>query len=420
MHLRYDGDVTCGCSDAGRCARRRSRRSLAPLRDKPDRQRAGPVARGLKQLEAIEPRTFTFIRTPRSSFSSGCTTSGSAAHGGESAAIRRSIRCESLLKIPLLPYQLDGIAFAVGAGGPCWPTTWAWAKRFKASAWRNCWPARPAFARCWSSARRRSSRSGGTKFTASATATCNSSPARSRSARAQYANDCFFTICNYEQVLRDILSIEQTPWDLIILDEGQRIKNWEAKTSRVIKGLRSRFALVLSGTPLENRLDELYSVVQFIDDRRLGPGFRFFNQHRIVDEKGKVLGYKNLDELRERLQPILLRRTRDSVQAGAAAADDRNRPHPADRRAKANCTTRTCRSSRQIVRKKFITEMDLLRLRMALLMCRMSANSTFLVHQGEPELFEQAGTAGRTVRRPAPTRPTARSCSSPNGRRCST
>ena len=102
-------------------------------------------------------------------------------------------------------------------------------------------------------------------------------------------------------------------WDLIILDEGQRIKNWEAKTSRVIKGLRSRFALVLSGTPLENRLDELYSVVQFIDDRRLGPGFRFFNQHRVVDEKGKVLGYKNLDELRENLQPVLLRRTRAVV-----------------------------------------------------------------------------------------------------------
>ena len=61
---------------------------------------------------------------------------------------------------------------------------------------------------------------------------------------------------------------------------------------------------MLSGTPLENRLDELYSVVQFIDDRRLGPGFRFFNQHRIVDEKGKVLGYKNLDRAaRERCGP---------------------------------------------------------------------------------------------------------------------
>ena len=130
---------------------------------------------------------------------------------------------------------------------------------------------------------------------------------------SQYGNDCFFTVCNYEQVIRDLLAIDRTAWDLIILDEGQRIKNWESKTSRIVKCLRSKFALVLTGTPLENRLDDLYSVVQFVDDRHLGPGFRFFNRHRIVDEKGKVLGYKNLGELRETLKPILLRRTRESV-----------------------------------------------------------------------------------------------------------
>jgi len=130
---------------------------------------------------------------------------------------------------------------------------------------------------------------------------------------AQYENGSFFTICNYEQVLRDILPIERVKWDLTVLDEGQRIKNWEARTTRVVKGLRSRFALVLSGTPLENRLEELYSVVQFIDDRRLGPAFRFLNRHRVVDEKGKVLGYKNLDSLRENLRPVVLRRTREEV-----------------------------------------------------------------------------------------------------------
>ena len=110
-----------------------------------------------------------------------------------------------------------------------------------------------------------------------------------------------------------ILPIERAAWDLIILDEGQRIKNWEAKTSRVVKSLRSRFALVLTGTPIENRLDDLYSVVEFIDDRRLGPAFRFFHQHRIAEETGKVLGYKNLADLRAQLAPVLLRRTRVSV-----------------------------------------------------------------------------------------------------------
>ncbi len=48
----------------------------------------------------------------------------------------------------------------------------------------------------------------------------------------QYESDTFFTICNYEQVLRDHATIERLDWDLIILDEGQRIKNWESKTSQ--------------------------------------------------------------------------------------------------------------------------------------------------------------------------------------------
>ena len=128
-----------------------------------------------------------------------------------------------------------------------------------------------------------------------------------------YAGGAFFTVCNYEQVLRDFLAIERASWDLIILDEAQRIKNWQAKTSRIIKSLRSRFALVLTGTPLENRLDDLYSVVEFIDDRRLGPAYRFIHRHRVASDAGRVLGYKKLDVLRASLAPVLLRRTRASV-----------------------------------------------------------------------------------------------------------
>ncbi len=215
---------------------------------------------------------------------------------------------------------------------------------------------------------------------------------------SQYDNESFFTICNYEQVLRDILAIERVAWDLIILDEGQRIKNWESKTAATVKALRSRFALVLSGTPLENRLDELFSVVQFVDDRRLGPGFRFFNQHRMIDEKGKVLGFKNLSVLRETLRPILLRRTRESVRLELPPrTTEIVRITPTDEQAELHRTH--MRVVVSIVRKKFISEMDLLRLQCALLMCRMAADSTFLVDKAAPghstkldrlnELFEQ-------------------------------
>ena len=199
----------------------------------------------------------------------------------------------------------------------------------------------------------------------------------------QYNSPAFFTMCNYEQVLRDILSIEKVKWDLIILDEGQRIKNWETKTSQVIKSLKSRFALVLAGTPIENRLDELYSIMEFIDDRRLGPAFRFFNTYRVIDEKGKLLGYKNIDDLRKRLAPVMIRRTRAGVMKELPPrSSEIRRITPTDEQLQIDKSHR--RIIQQIISKKYISEMDLLRLQKAMLMCRMAANSTFLVDKQPP------------------------------------
>lgn len=101
--------------------------------------------------------------------------------------------------------------------------------------------------------------------------------------------------------------------DLIILDEAQRIRNWTTATARTIKQLKSRYALVLTGTPLENKLEELFSVVEFVDGRRLGPAYRFVHEHRVVDEHGRLQGYRGLDTIHQQLAPILLRRTRQEV-----------------------------------------------------------------------------------------------------------
>ena len=107
-----------------------------------------------------------------------------------------------------------------------------------------------------------------------------------------------------------------------MLDEAQRIKNWESKTSREVKKLQSRYAIVLTGTPLENKLEELYSIVQFVDERRFGPAFQFLHDHRVLDEKGNLKGYRNLDKIREKLAPIFLRRTRGEVLTQLPARTD--------------------------------------------------------------------------------------------------
>src|SRR6266853_355338 len=129
----------------------------------------------------------------------------------------------------------------------------------------------------------------------------------------QYASPKFFNLTSYALVLKDIKYLHELRPDLIILDEAQRFRNWATATARTIKQLKSRYAFVLTGTPLENKLEELFSVVEFVDGRRLGPAFRFLHEHRMEDEKGHLLGYRGLDRIHIQMAPVLLRRTRAEV-----------------------------------------------------------------------------------------------------------
>lgn len=289
----------------------------------------------------------------------------------------------TLLKQPLLPYQMDGVAFAVGSGRAILADDMGLGKTIQGIATGELLARLAGIQRVlvvcpasvkgqWHDEIRR--------FTDRSVEIVIG---RTEERRRIYEGDTFFTICNYEQVLRDLEAVEQAPWDLIILDEGQRIKNWESRTSQVIRSLRSRFALVLSGTPLENRLDELYTVVKFVDERRLGPAFQFFHKHRTVDDKGRVLGFRKLDELREQLKPILLRRTRQEVlQQLPERTNSVIRIRPTEEQLEMHHGY--MQTVAQITSKAYLTEMDLLRLQKSLLMCRLCANGTGLVNPEGP------------------------------------
>jgi hypothetical protein len=122
-----------------------------------------------------------------------------------------------------------------------------------------------------------------------------------------------FLIANYEQLWTDGDAVRAFAPDLAVVDEGQRIKNWATKTAAAVKSLAPRYRLLLTGTPMENRLGELASVAEWIDDDALEPKWRLQPWHTASLDGGGGGGAVRLDVLRDRLAPCLLRRTRAEV-----------------------------------------------------------------------------------------------------------
>ncbi|MEM1452961.1 MAG: DEAD/DEAH box helicase [Planctomycetota bacterium] len=290
---------------------------------------------------------------------------------------------EELLRVDLRPYQLDGIAFAVGARRAILADDMGLGKTIQGIGVAELFARTVGIERvlivCPASVKGQWAVEI-ERFTGRDAQVVLGGPED----RADQYGAAFYTVCNYEQVLRDGPAIEEAGFDFLVLDEAQRIKNWEARTTAAVKSIRTRFALALTGTPLENRLDELYSVVEFVDERRLAPAFRFYNRHRVLDERGRVVGYRDLAALREALAPILLRRTRDQVlDELPPRSTEVIRIEPTVEQSELHRVHSNTVAT--IASKSYLTEMDVLRLQRALLMCRMAADSAALLGPDEPE-----------------------------------
>ncbi len=200
--------------------------------------------------------------------------------------------------------------------------------------------------------------------------------------RLLYKDTAFFRVLNYELVHKDINLINEWAPDLIILDEAQRIKNWKTRTAQSVKRLESQFALVLTGTPIENRLEELHSIMEFVDRFHLGPLYRFVHNHRITDGGGKVVGYENLKAVRESLKDVLLRRRKDEVLKQLPSRSDKNFMVPMTPEQMViheeyyEIVVKLVAKWRKY---RFLSDADQKRLQMALNCMRMSADNTYLV-----------------------------------------
>lgn len=124
-----------------------------------------------------------------------------------------------------------------------------------------------------------------------------------------------FLVMNYEQLLRDLESVQRFDPQIVVLDEAQRIKNWATKSSAYVMSLRPEWRLVLTGTPMENRLEELATLLDWVDDTALAPKWRLVPWHTAWRAEGRAesAGARHLDTLRSRLSPCMLRRVRRDV-----------------------------------------------------------------------------------------------------------
>jgi len=209
-----------------------------------------------------------------------------------------------------------------------------------------------------------------------------------------YQDPSLFKITNYEAVLRDVTIISHLKPDVIILDEAQRIKNFETKTAQAVKSLPRQHAVILTGTPLENKLEDVYSLVQFLDPALLSPLWQFAAEHFFLSrkKKGDILGYTNLSKLHDKLQSLVIRRRKEEVlnELPEVIVND----YYIDLyQEQAEIHAGYSQTLLPIISKKFLTPMDLRRIQALLLKMRQVCNSTYLIDREtnlSPKLVELA------------------------------
>jgi len=295
----------------------------------------------------------------------------------------RSKALTELLKVKLYPYQAEGALFAARAGRSLIGDEMGLGKTIQAIA------AAELFARHFGVQRvlvicptslKHQWRSEFQRFTEGRTAQVIHGLRTKR--QQQYQEDAFCKITHYETLARDQDLITAWAPELVIADEAQRVKNWNTIAARALKRIESPYAVVLTGTPLENRLEELVSIVQFVDRHRLGPTWRLLDEHQQRDESGRVIGYRALDRIGQTLAPVMLRRRKAEVLTQLPERVDHRIFVPLTPEQRAHHDDNGEVVTRIVARWRktgYLSDADQKRLTCALQNMRMACNSTYLL-----------------------------------------
>ena len=194
-----------------------------------------------------------------------------------------------------------------------------------------------------------------------------------------------YKIVSYQSLANDIKSLNRLSVDLLIMDEVQRLKNWNTQLAQAVRRIDSHYSVLLSGTPLENKLDELVSIVQLADPYCLSPLYRFRHEHIVTDPAtGKTIGYKNLSDIRQRLSGTLIRRTKQSVRLQLPGRTDQYVLVPMTQQQSSRheeLRAAVSRLANKWMHTKFLSEEERRRLLLMLGQMRMLADSTFIIDQ---------------------------------------
>jgi SNF2 family DNA or RNA helicase len=115
-------------------------------------------------------------------------------------------------------------------------------------------------------------------------------------------------ISTYALAARDRELLESVYWRGVVLDEAQNVKNASTKQAQAVRSFKADFRVALTGTPVENRLSELWSIMEFLNPGYLGSADRFRKNFSIPIERGNDAGTKA--QLRTLVQPFILRRVK--------------------------------------------------------------------------------------------------------------
>ena len=99
-----------------------------------------------------------------------------------------------------------------------------------------------------------------------------------------------FVIANYELLLRDFASMNAHEWDVLIADEATKISNSMTKTGKLIKKLTAVRRLALTGTPVSNRANELWNIIDFVSPGALGNYWGFMQRYCLKNQWGGIFG----------------------------------------------------------------------------------------------------------------------------------